>query len=232
MTKAGAFPTTPDRRQVVIGGILLAAAATVPLLRPSHGGAALSDDGLERWIPTRIRAYHYAGSSGLVVPAQEEMAARSIDHLVTRIYAAPDLPPVMMLVAYERAQDVGLALHRPEACYPSAGYHMAGRALVPLSGVAGERAVALSAERGDQHEQIYTWMRIGSRFPTSALQEKMAIITSNLRGYLPDGVLVRLSVRSTDRAGSIRQMMAFNAALLDAMRARGRAALLGEGSSR
>lgn len=228
MTKGGVILPAPDRRQLLIGGALLAAAAAVSWLRPSRAGAPLPAEGLERWIPLRIGAYHYASSTALVIPAREEMAAGSIDHLITRIYVAAGLPPVMMLVAYERAQDAALALHRPEACYPSAGYNISGRALVSLSGVTGEQAVVLSAERGEQHEQIYTWMRIGRNFPTSGLQEKLAIMTSNLRGFLPDGVLVRLSVRSNDRAASIRQMEAFNAALLEAAGEAGRAALLGQ----
>jgi EpsI family protein len=215
-----------DRRQVVLGGAMLAAAATASLLRPARTVERLLPGAMSATVPLSIGGYRYASSTGLIV-ADKGSASATYDQVLTRIYVAPDAPAIMMLIAYGGAQDTGLALHRPEACYPSAGYRLGERAESDLSGVPGAAAVALTAARGDQVEQIYYWTRIGRRFPASSVQQKLAVFAANVRGVLPDGVLVRLSVRSTDRAAAITQMRAFNEALLGAVGSAGRRLLLG-----
>lgn len=217
----------PDRRQMVIGGALIAAAAAAAALTPRRTVESLSGAPLERMIPLHLGDYRFATATGLIVPDSEAMGSHIYDQVLTRIYTARDRPPVMLLIAYGSAQDAGLAVHRPEACYPSSGYKMGKSARVALSGAPGQEATALSATRGGEVEHIYFWTRIGDRFPTSPMEEKWAVLKANVGGILPDGILVRLSIRMLDRAAAITQMMAFNALLLDTIGDAGRRLLLG-----
>jgi EpsI family protein len=220
----------PDRRQVLLGGALTAAAGSAAWLRPRRTTVLLPDGALEKSVPLQLGDYHYASSTGLILPDSDQTTG-IYDQVLTRVYVAPDAAPMMLLIAYGSAQDAGLAVHRPEACYPSAGYTISARSTVELRGVSGREATVLSASRGDRIEQIYFWMRIGERFPTSPIDEKSAVFAANLRGVMPDGVLVRLSVRSTNARGALDQMMAFNAMLLGTGDRMGRAMLLGEDSA-
>ncbi|HEX8485485.1 exosortase C-terminal domain/associated protein EpsI [Sphingomonas sp.] len=217
---------TPDRRQIVMGGALLAAAATATLLRPVRTTRALSRGAMAAMVPLRIGEYRYASSTGLIVADPNE-TGETYDQVLTRIYVADGKPPIMLLIAYGGAQDTGLALHRPDACYPSAGYQLSDRETTGLSGVPSGTAVALTAARGDRIEQLYYWTRIGRQFPATAVEQKLAVFAANLRGVLPDGVLVRLSVRSTDRAAAVAGMRTFNEQLVGASGAAGQRILLG-----
>lgn len=217
----------PDRRQLLLGGALTVAAGAAAWLRPRRTTVLLPDGALEKSVPLQLGDYRYASSTGLILPDSDQTSG-IYDQVLTRVYVAPDAAPMMLLIAYGSAQDAGLAVHRPEACYPSAGYTIGARSTVELRGVRGRKATALTASRGDRIEQIYFWMRIGKRFPTSPIDEKSAVFAANLRGVMPDGVLVRLSVRSTDARGALDQMMAFNTMLLGANDRMVRTVLLGE----
>lgn len=231
MSPAASGPPAPDRRQVLLGGALIAATATAAVLRPRRTIEVQNGRQLDAIVPLTIGDYRYASSSGLILPDVDQTKG-IYDQVMTRIYVAGTAAPMMLLIAYGSAQDAGLAVHRPEACYPSSGYAIGDRADAALSGVPGRTATVLTAARGDRVEQVYFWTRIGRRFPTSSMEEKWAVFSENLGGVLPDGVLVRLSVRSTDRLSAVAQMMTFNALLLQAGGDAGRRLLLGAGVAR
>ena len=169
-----------------------------------------------------------------MLPDAGETSQRIYDQVITRIYIAAGRVPVMLVVAYGAAQDAGLALHRPDACYPAAGYRIAAArqvdAVPSLSSIAPARAIPatlLTATREDQVEQVLFWTRIGDRFPTSALAEKLDVLRANLSGARPDGVLVRVSVRDPDRATALGEMRHFVATMLAALDPVARARLAG-----
>lgn len=206
---------------------MVAAAGAAILWRPHRSTPILARGTLESIVPLRIGDYRYASSTGLIVP--DASRTRHIyDQVLTRIYVADSLPPVMLLIAYGSAQNAGLAVHRPESCYPASGYALDHSAEVTLDGIQpGTMAIALTASRQDRVEQIYYWTRIGRRFPTSQVDEDLAVFAANFSGLMPDGVLVRLSIRSVDRAAALAQMRQFNTLLLDAGGYAGRRLLLG-----
>lgn len=218
----------PSRRQVILGGTLISAAGAVALLRPQRSYDILPRDALNNIIPLTIGPYKYASSTGLVVP--DAVPKREYDQVLTRIYVASDQPAVMLLIAYGSAQDASLALHRPESCYPAAGYEVSETITADLRGTIGkQRAITMTAARQDRVEQLYYWTRVGSQFPTSQIEEDWAIFTANLHGTLPEGVLVRLSVRLADHVAALSQLMRFNEMLLRASGVAGRRLLLGRG---
>jgi EpsI family protein len=219
---------TSDRRQFVLGGALLAASGAALALRPGKSAEMLPRGALRRLIPRTIGRYRFATSTGLVVPEIDGRVG-IYDQVLTRIYVADGLPSIMLLIAYGSAQDAGLAVHRPEACYPSAGYTISRTSRVGLSGVDGAASAAtfLSARRDDHVEQIYFWTRIGAAFPATPLRQQIDVLTANLRGETPDGILVRLSVLSTDPLAALPILQAFNEGLLGAVGPEGRNLLLG-----
>ncbi|HEU0066658.1 MAG TPA: EpsI family protein [Sphingomonas sp.] len=220
---------TPGRREIVLGAALVGAMGAGTLLRPRGEQPVVPAGLLDRVVPMQFDAYRFAGSSGLIVPPPEEMNRPIYDQVLTRVYAKDGDPPVMLLIAYGSAQNATLALHRPEACYPASGYDTGKAREVPLAGATTGAASVLTAARGDRVEQIYFWTRIGRGFPVSPIEERLAVLSANLRGLLPDGVLVRLSVRSVTPAAALDQMMRFNALLLGAVGSEGRRLLLGPG---
>lgn len=218
----------PDRRQVLLGGGMLAAAGAAVVLRPRRTVERLPDGTLDRVVPTSIGRWKFLTTSGLVLPPQDELTEQLYDQVLTRVYAADGLPPIMLLIAYGSAQDYTLQAHLPEVCYPSSGYSISNVSRVPVSLGPGrsETATFLSAQRAERFEQVFYWLRIGTRYPATLAQERLAVVEANLRGVLPDGVLVRLSIIGDDRKAALGQIESFNQQLLASLGAAGRRLLV------
>lgn len=220
-----------DRRQLVLSGLLIGASGVAFALRPRMVVQKVPAGTLEQIVPKVVGRYRYVSASGLVVPPQSDLREATYADVLTRAYSAPGQRPVMLLLAYGSAQDAGLAVHRPEECYPAVGFDISPTKAVSLSGPVppGSRACFLTAKRDDRIEHVYFWIRIGHVFPVSPVEQRLAIVRANLAGRLPFGVLARLSVigGGADEALAIAEH--FNGALLDAMGASGREVLLGKG---
>lgn len=219
-----------DRRQFVLGGALLAASVGAAALRPTRTAPRIAPGDLDRAVPKRIGSFRYVTAAGLVLPPSDELSERIYDQVLTRVYVNDRSEQVMLLIAYGSAQDSGLQLHRPESCYPAAGYSLGPPQIVPFQ--AGRdtsaNAIYLTAERNKRTEQVFYWTRIGDAFPTSLWSGRRAILSANASGLLPDGVLVRMSTISPDRQASLRLIEAFNEALISALPAEGRRLLVGK----
>jgi EpsI family protein len=226
-----ALPPMTDRRQFVFGGALLAAAASTMLLKPQRIAAPLTPGALDKAVPKTLGPYSFLTASGLVLPPQDELTEQIYDQVLTRVYTADGLLPIMLLIAYGSAQDYTLQAHLPEVCYPSSGYTLTEVDRLPTRlGSAAGTATFLTAERAGAIEQVLYWTRIGERFPSSMTEQRLAIFGSNLMRALPDGVLVRVSTLAPTRAEALPQLQAFNQLLVRGIGAAGKRLLLGPGA--
>lgn len=124
----------------------------------------------------------------------------------------------MMLIAYNYKQDGILQIHRPEVCYPAGGYALTETQPLDIDIAPGRVVPAkfFTATGPQRTEQVMYWTRIGTRFPRSWMDQRLAVMESNLRGAIPDGVLMRFSVDSPDRQASIATLREFVAEFLAA----------------
>ena len=218
----------PDRRQLLLGGLMLAAAGTAYARQPRERGFAIGKDQIEGSLPLTVGPWRYETKSGLVLPPPDELSQQLYDQVLTRVYTAAEEPPVMLLVAYGSSQSGMLQLHRPEVCYPAGGYQLTGfqDITVPIAGGMVD-ARFFTAAGPDRTEQLLYWSRIGTAFPRSWADQRLAVIRSNLSGYIPDGVLVRMSVVGEDPVAARAAMTRFANALVRSAPAIGRKLLLG-----
>ena len=56
----------------------------------------------------------------------------------------------------------------------------------------------MDATTGGPTEHVVFWTRIGDRIPLSWTEQKVAVAEQNLRGIVPDAILVRMSSVSDD----------------------------------
>lgn len=185
-------------------------------------------DALDRMIPAQIGGWSYRDQSGIVLPPSDSLSDWLYSGLVTRNYVSGDRLPIMLLVAYSNVQDGMLQLHRPEVCYPAGGYRLTPTRLESIaSGLGGTIAAnTFSADGISRTEQVLYWTRIGNRFPTSWLDQRIAVLRSNLEGIIPDGVLVRISTLAPDMASAQSDLTSFAAQLVKDMSPAGRRLLL------
>ena len=205
-----------SRRAMIAGGLLGAASLIANSRRPDIPFRMIKDAKIDPLFPHKIGDWEYATSSGLVMPPADQLRDRLYNAILTRYYASPTQLPVMLLVAYNGTQDGMLQVHRPEVCYPAAGYDLINQMLIPLN-VGGGLTVPghyISARSTSRHEQLIYWTRIGNDFPTRWWAQHWAVAKENLKGRVPDGVLVRLSTAAPDDRTAILTLKRFIPAML------------------
>lgn len=220
-----------SRRSLIIGAAsgltALAAYAGTPR-RTEH---RLAKERLGELVPAMIGPWTFRSSAGVVVArADEAVPADGYDQVIARSYDAPDLPSVMLLVAYGSTQSGNLRLHRPETCYPAQGFSLSDFSdcnfgFAPNSLVEARR---FTATRGDRIERLVYWTRIGDSFPRSTADEYRAILHSVLSGVVPDGVLVRVSTLTSDLPAADAAIDRFAGDLVRSLPLAGTRILLGD----
>lgn len=185
------------RRELLLGLPLVAAAGGAFALTPRNRLNLLGDKKLEKAVPLTIGAWSVTPSNAVVLPdsAEGSLAARLYDQTVSRLYTSDTELPVMMVIAYGSTQSDQLQLHRPEVCYAAVGFEIttATQVAVPLAPGAELPARELVARNNDRVEPILYWTRVGDFLPTSGNEQRLMKLRSEMRGYVADGVLVRLS---------------------------------------
>lgn len=191
------------RRDMLIGGIYLAAAGAAFARLPNRRRPRLPSGALEKMVPNQVGAWRYASNEGVVLPTQDELSDRLYDNIVSRTYIAQANPPVMLMLAYNSEQDGVLQIHRPEACYTAGGYALSPTEVVPVAVAPGRTIAAnrFAASAPDRVEQVLYWTREGDRIPSSWLGQKRDLLLANLDREVPDGMLARVSTLASGEVG-------------------------------
>ena len=204
-----------DRRKFLLG-LLFASAAGVAAWRQPHIRLDyLGPRKLEDLVPKSIDAWNFVAASGLVVPPDDQLVRAVYSQLLTRVYWDGRTPPVMLLIAQSGSQTGFLQIHRPETCYTAGGYQIS--AVTPHPIQIGPKVVPanlMDASAGGAAEHVVYWTRIGNQMPLSWREQKLAVAEQNLRGIVPDAILVRLSCVSDDRDAALAAIDNFARAML------------------
>jgi EpsI family protein len=180
----------------------LASVAGVAAARqPSKNVDYLGKAKLEEVLPAKIGRWTFVSNSGLVVPPEDQLARALYSQLLTRTYMDGAGNGIMLLVAQSGSQSGILQIHRPEFCYTAGGYSLTPSVPHPVRLPGRELpALSISASRDARTEQIVYWTRIGNHLPTSWTQQRLAVAIDNLKGYIPDAVMVRVSTYGNDKS--------------------------------
>jgi EpsI family protein len=222
-------PRLLARREMLVGGVLAAAALIGFVREPRIRQWAVHDGPLDPLIPQAVETWHVAPGPNIIQPpADERRLTSTYDQVMLRNYWSPIYPGLMLLIAYSGSQSGTLQIHRPETCYPAAGFSVVSHPNVFIN---NERqrfeAQTMTATSDERTEQILFWTRIGDHFPQTWHQQCASVRYDNLRGFIPDGVLVRLSVISGDVEASTKILQRFAERLVANAEGRGRQLLVG-----
>jgi EpsI family protein len=220
-----------SRRTLMIGVGSAATAGVAGLMTPRHYEPGVSRVRLDQIIPTSIGPWQAQTSGAFILP-EDTAAATAYDQILTRRFAAPTGPDIMLLVAHGAAQSGLMRVHRPETCYASAGFQIRGLHDLTV-GVA--TATAIPAQtfvgvRDDRVETVLYWTRIAGFFPRTLTAQRLVMLRLGLLGLIPDGLLVRISALGADEAA--RSLIPFASELVRQSGPAGRALWLGPQDSR
>ena len=158
------------------------------------------------------------------------------DQTVMRAYQNERRQVVYLAVAWGKRQRQEVKIHRPDLCYAAQGFKVASltsRSFDDIgsagAAVRGKRMLALARNGG---EAVSYWMRIGQLFSEDAFETRWHILTEGLAGRIPDGVLVRASMRVRNAQEADRSWPVIESFLADLAAAAppdARALMLGRG---
>ena len=220
-----------NRRDLIIGGSLIAAAASAEILRPRTPLILLLDGrDLEDVIPKTIGSWRKVESDDFVLPkVPGSLADRLYNQTISRLYLSPDHDPVMMVIAYGAVQNDLLQLHRPEVCYSAVGFTITDSRTVnvALTDTAMLPARELTARSERRVEPILYWTRIGDDLPTNGSEQRRVKLRQQMNGYLADGVLVRFSTIGDPTPATSADLNLFARSMVMALKPEDRPALIG-----
>jgi len=220
-----------SRRKLMIG---VAAGATVALSElyvPRRSAARLTEASFTGLFPGKIGPWHYLTQSGLVLPPEDQLSRALYEQLLTRIYAIGEDPAtaVMMVLAYSSVQEGRLQVHRPEVCYPASGFTITSNVpgTVKINDHFEIPVRFLVADRGARRECVMYWTRVGPSLPVRWFDQRLMMAKANLQGYVPDGLLARVSVISSDTEQAFATLSDFVRTLVGSVNKQGRGLLIG-----
>ena len=205
-----------NRRKFMLGALFASAAGfaawRLPRLKIDHLGKQKLDD----LVPKKIGQWEFVAKSGVVVPPNDPLVNQLYSQVLTRVYSDGINPPLMLLMAQSGSQTGFLQVHRPDFCYQAGGFAISkirphpiqlGNDIIPASW--------MDASNGTGTEHVIFWTRIGDRIPRSWAEQKLAVAEQNLRGIIPDAILIRLSMVTDDSAVAQTAIDSFVRSMLD-----------------
>ena len=144
-------------------------------------------------------------STAVVNPQQQETLDAIYDEIVSKVYIDRATGRrVMISLAYGNNQSRATQVHKPEVCYPAQGFDLLSMKKGTLA-MADQQALPVMrivAQMGRRVEPLTYWIRAGDRVVRGAIEQNIARVSLGLRGYIPDGLLFRISEINADATAS------------------------------
>jgi len=189
--------------QYILAGLAMAtAAALAAALTPTEklAAAGMPAD-IEGLIPKQFGEWFYDPATMPLAPGPtvQQKLDGIYNQALLRTYVNAQGDQIMLLIAYGDDQSDALQVHRPEACYPAQGFQITppeqGMMVTPLRRIPVRHLVA---QRGARIEPITYWITLGDQLVLTRFEQKLAQLRYGLTGYIPDGLLVRISSLNPD----------------------------------
>lgn len=156
---------------------------------------------LEQLIPKQFGDWReLEQSSGQIInPQQSELLKQLYTQTLSRTYISKSGGFIMLSIAYGANQSDGVALHYPEVCYPAQGFQLVTAEQGTLSTDFGPIPVKrLMTKLGNRSEPVTYWTTLGDEVMNGGMSTKLAQLRHGLNGFIPDGLIFRVSTIDKD----------------------------------
>lgn len=191
------------RRQLLVAGGMLVSLGAAEWLRPRR---FLSDSRVsidwEKAIPTRFGEWEVNAAFPVVIadPQLQQSLSAIYSQTVTRTYVSTGGSQIMLCVAYGTDQSDTTRIHLPEICYPAQGFEVRSEGTSVWTFSDGQRLPVkrLVARLAARVEPVSYWLMVGNDIVLTGSAHKLAQLRYGFSGWIPDGLLVRLSSLNPD----------------------------------
>jgi EpsI family protein len=219
------------RREMLLGAACLVSAGAAQVLKPKKAVSLLGKDHLADILPAVFGAWTSKDTTDLVAPVDDDsLQSRLYEQTLSRIYEnTASGQSIMMLIAHGALQTNELSFHRPELCYPAAGFTLSQSHVVdlPLGGGVTLPVRCLLADAPARRESIVYWSRLGEFLPTTSAEQRTDRMKTAFEGYVPDGLLARFSALGPNVDETSAHVQSFIGEVIRATPAGRRAPLIG-----
>lgn len=217
-------------KHTILALLMIAASVTAYALRPN---AYLADTGPELSIETLIPR-SFASWEELKLPEQivNPLRQQSLDkfyaQVLSRSYVNDKGNMVMLSIAYGKDQSDEKQVHYPEVCYPAQGFNVTSIQEGVVTTEFGDIPVKrLLTELGRRKEPITYWTTVGNKVVLNGFQAKKEQLSYGFQGYIPDGLVFRVSSIDSDSNTAFKLQKRFISDLLRSINADARLKLAG-----
>jgi EpsI family protein len=177
--------------------LMLAAFVAAIVLRPTHK-VADTRNGVElnHMIPSKFGDWTEVkqDNAQIINPQQRATLAKIYSQTLSRTYVNTRGEAVMVSIAYGADQSDSNQLHYPEACYPAQGFQLGATELGVIKTDFGDiRVKRIFAVLGNRTEPLTYWATVGNKVVVGGKEMKLEQLRYGFKGYIPDGLLFRVS---------------------------------------
>jgi EpsI family protein len=188
---------------LVVGMALAVALAVQYTPKQLYAANAKPDISLEALVPESFGDWAVDKSTPheVVNPSVQEKLAIFYSETLSRIYVNNKGDRIMLSLAYGADQSRAMQVHKPEVCYEAQGFKITyARKDDPRIGLNVVPVMRLQANQDRRIEPITYWIRTGDYVVRGWWEQNVARVRNGLlKGYTPDGILVRVSSINDDR---------------------------------
>ena len=205
-----ALPRIPLHTSFLMCLALVLAAVLAPWATP-HLTVVTGAPSLEDTVPRQFGDWKVQPSPYVQVSLStgtDPNMDQPYDQTVMRTYVNSRGQQVMLALAWGKRQRQEVKIHRPDLCYIAQGYQIKSLETVQFEGLRAPQNNAIIGKHmyvvnGNGGEAVSYWIRIGALYSEDALATRLHILYEGFNQRIPDGILVRASVRtrSSDGAG-------------------------------
>ncbi len=211
---------------------MLAAAGIANAMKP-HRLMARSHEAfdIDAHIPHAFGEWKPVPGLQAVRPPPDGLEAEIYNQEVSRAFVDKEGHVIMLMIAYGESQSDRLQLHHPEVCYTAQGFRVTRPVTSQFEWSASAPPIVLTrlvATREERTEPISYWMRIGYDVTNSNFARNALKLEYGLRGWIPDGVLFRVSTLNVAPEASFKIQDQFIRDLLNAVPADTRTFMVGD----
>ena len=209
------------RKAVIVLAGMCAAAALAKVGTPTKKIADQWETDLETMFPAQFGDWQIDRSMPVILPAPDVQARLDAiyNHVLARTYVNRSSGQrVMLSVAYGGDQSDSMSAHLPEVCYPAQGFELWSAAYETLT-LDGRRVPVkrLETRMGGRFEPVTYWLTLGETVAAGRMERKLDQMRYGLRGWIPDGMLVRISTIDRDASRAYRIQDSFASSLAQAV---------------